>query len=77
MLHTLQTGTVESKPAGAAWAKATLDRRWHPLIQRALDDRAGDAAWKVRQQARPADLEGTWEFMQFALEHAGLAPRQP
>ena len=32
MLHTLETGTVQSKPAGAAWANETLDSRWRPLI---------------------------------------------
>jgi predicted nucleotidyltransferase len=68
MLHTLQTGTVESKSAGAAWAKVTLDRRWEPLIQRAWDDRPGDPAWKVRQRADPRDLESTWEFMRYAVD---------
>jgi hypothetical protein len=68
MLHTLRTGTVESKPAGAAGAKATLDRRWAPLIARAWNDRPGDPAWKVRQKADPRDLQSTWEFMQYALE---------
>jgi predicted nucleotidyltransferase len=28
MLHTLQTGRIESKPAGARWAKSALDSRW-------------------------------------------------
>ena len=68
MLHTLQTGTVASKPAGAAWGKEALDRRWRPLIQRASDDRPGDAALKVCQAAQPADLESTWEFLQYAVD---------
>ena len=67
MLHTLQIGRIESKPAGAAWAKLTLDGRWGPLIQQAMEDRPGDAAWKVQQEARSPDLESTWEFMQYAL----------
>jgi hypothetical protein len=67
MLHTLQTGRVESKRAGAAWAIGALDRRWHPLIRRALDDRPGDPSLKVRQQAVSSDLESTWEFMEYAV----------
>ena len=68
MLHTLQTGTVESKRAGAAWATEVLDNRWKQLIQRAWDDRPGDPLLKLRQQADAADLEGTWEFMKYALD---------
>ena len=71
MLHTLETGTVQSKPAGAAWARGALHSRWHPLIQHALDSRPGDAAWKIHQEAHPADLAGTWDFMQYALDVAG------
>lgn len=39
MLHTLQTGTVTSKRAAAAWAMSTLDARWRPLIAMSLDAR--------------------------------------
>jgi len=70
MLHALQSGTVQSKPEGAAWANEALHSRWHPLIQRALDARPGDAAWKVHQEATPADLAETWEFIQYALDFA-------
>jgi hypothetical protein len=71
MLQTLQTGTVKSKPAGAAWARATLGGRWRTLIQRALDDRPGDAAWRARQPAPPAELASTWEFMQYVVDLGG------
>jgi Domain of unknown function (DUF4111) len=72
MLHSLQTGAVESKRAGAMWAMEALDCRWRPLIQHALEARPGDAALKVCQQAVPVDLQGTWSFMQYAL---GVAQR--
>jgi hypothetical protein len=68
MLHTLESGTVESKRAGAMWAKDTLDSRWHQLIQRAWDARPGDPSLKVRQKADPSDLRRTWEFMEYAVE---------
>jgi hypothetical protein len=74
MLHSLQTGAVESKRAGAMWAMETLDNRWRPLIQRALDARPGDAALKVRRKAVPVDLQSTWMFMQYAL---GVAQHPP
>lgn len=56
MLQTLESGTVESKRAGAMWARDALDSRWHPLIQRALDARPGDPSLKVRQKADRSDL---------------------
>ena len=66
MLHTLQTGRIGSKPAGAEWAKNNLDRRWVGLIQQALDERPNPGL-KVRQQADPADVESTLEFIRYAL----------
>jgi hypothetical protein len=68
MLHTLENGTVESKRAGAMWAKDTLDSRWHQLIQRAWDARPGDPSLKVRQKADSSDLRSTWEFMEYAVD---------
>jgi hypothetical protein len=38
MLHSLETGRVGSKLAGARWAQSALERRWAGLIQRAWDD---------------------------------------
>jgi hypothetical protein len=35
-LYSLERGEVVSKPAAAAWALATLDERWRPLIERSL-----------------------------------------
>ena len=68
MLHTLESGTLESKRAGAMWAKDTLDSRWHQLIQRAWDARPGDPSLKVRQKADSSDLKSTWEFMEYAVD---------
>ncbi|MGA9039992.1 MAG: aminoglycoside adenylyltransferase domain-containing protein [Terriglobales bacterium] len=68
MLHTLESGTVASKPAGVKWAKSSLDSRWHPLIQRAWDARPGDPSLKIRQKAHPIDLRITWEFMEYAVD---------
>jgi Aminoglycoside adenylyltransferase, C-terminal domain/Nucleotidyltransferase domain len=34
--YSLETGDVASKPEAARWAKATLEPRWIPLIDRAL-----------------------------------------
>ncbi len=70
MLHSLQTGTIGSKRAGAMWAMEYLGSHWRSLIQHALDARPGDPASKVRLSAVPADLQSTWMFMQCAL---GLA----
>jgi Domain of unknown function (DUF4111)/Nucleotidyltransferase domain len=68
MLQTLESGTLESKRAGAMWAKDALDSRWHQLIQRALDGRPGDPSLKVRQKADRSDLRSTWEFMEYAVD---------
>ena len=68
MLHTLESGTVESKRVGALWAKDALDNRWHHLIQRAWDARPGNPSLKVRQKADSSDLSSTWEFMEYAVD---------
>ncbi len=77
MLHTLQTGTVESKRAGAAWATEVLDNRWKQLIHRAWNDRPGDPSLKVHQQADPANLRDTWEFMKYAVDLGQLWQGDP
>jgi predicted nucleotidyltransferase len=66
MLQTLQTGTVESKRAGAEWGKNHLDPRWSGLIQRAWGDRP-DPSSKARQAADPDELNRTVEFIRYAL----------
>jgi|SRR5690242_1094738 len=66
MLHTLQTGRIGSKPAGAEWARGALESRWAGLIQCAWEDRPHPSV-KVRQPADPADVEETLAFIRYAL----------
>lgn len=66
MLHTLETGRIESKRAGARWARGALDPRWADLIRRAEGERP-DPSTKVRQPADPRDLAETLEFIEYAL----------
>ena len=40
-LHTLEHGTILSKPQAARWALETLDAHWSPLIENALAFRLG------------------------------------
>lgn len=70
MLHTLETGRIGSKPAGAEWARGALDRRWSGLIQRAWDERPKPSV-KVRQPADPSDIEETLAFIRYALALSG------
>lgn len=69
MLHTLQTGRVESKPTGARWAIKALDSRWTDLIQRAWDERPNPSL-KVHQEAGPKDVERTIEFIEYAINES-------
>jgi len=66
MLHDLQTGRVQSKRAGAEWAKATLDPSWAGLIDRAWDGRP-NPAFSVRQPADPEEFERTLEFVRYVI----------
>lgn len=66
MLQTLQTGTVESKPAGVRWGLQNLDPQWADLIQRAWAERP-DPGIKVRRMADAADVCHTEEFIRYAL----------
>ncbi len=66
MLHTLQTGRVWSKIAGANWAKEALDHSWEGLIQRAWDERPNPSL-KSQQNADLADVKSTLDFVQYAL----------
>ena len=66
MLHTLETGRVESKPAGANWAKTALANQWLGIIERAWAERPNPSL-KVRQKADPDDLKNTLAFIRYAL----------
>jgi hypothetical protein len=67
MLHTLHSGRIGSKPAGARWAKGALDSRWIGLIERAERERPNPSL-KVRQAANADDLKRTLDFIKYALE---------
>ena len=71
MLQTLETGTVESKPASACWAQQTLAPEWAGLIQRAWNERP-DPSRKVTQTADPDDVRETLAFIRYALERGGV-----
>jgi hypothetical protein len=66
MLHTLATGRIGSKPAGAWWALNELDSRWADLIKRAREDRPNPSL-KVREKADPIDFTLTLDFIKYAL----------
>lgn len=69
MLQTLETGTIESKLAGARWGQQHLDGQWTGLIQRAWEMRPNPSE-KVRLPADKADVEQTQEFIRYALNAA-------
>jgi predicted nucleotidyltransferase len=58
MLYTLRHGMIVTKPVAAKWAEGAFDRRWTPLIQRAL-------AWS---RDMPPDLGETLAFIQHTSE---------
>ncbi len=66
ILHTLETGRIESKVAGARWAKNTLDPRWRRLIEKALQERPNPML-KVQQAADAEDIKSTLAFIEYAL----------
>jgi len=68
MLHTLHTGTVQSKKAGAKWAKEFMEPKWLRLIDQAWNEREGVRfGVKIGQQAESSLLYETLEFMKYAV----------
>ena len=68
MLHTLHTGTVQSKKAGMQWAKQIVNPEWIKLIDQAWQDREGVRfGVKIGQQAESSLLHETLEFINYAL----------
>lgn len=68
MLHTLHTGTVQSKKAGAKWAKGIVDPQWVQLIEQAWNEREGVRFMvKITQQAEQTLLYKTLEFIKYAI----------
>jgi hypothetical protein len=68
MLHSLSTGTVQSKKAGAEWARQFVDPKWRKIIDQAWQERQGVRFMvKIAQRAEPALLRETLEFMKYAV----------
>jgi hypothetical protein len=68
MLHTLHTGTVQSKKAGAIWAKQFVEPKWISLIDQAWQEREGVRfGVKIGQRAEQKLLHETLEFMQYVV----------
>ncbi|HJS19224.1 MAG TPA: aminoglycoside adenylyltransferase domain-containing protein [Anaerolineales bacterium] len=62
MLYTLKHGEILSKQAAAEWAKANLEARWTPLIDRALIGRLNPDL-----DAEAEDIKGTLEMMRYTI----------
>lgn len=63
ILHTLETGRVESKMKAVEWSRTGIDPRWSGLIERAWDGRCGD----YESPADPVDHASTLEFYDWAI----------
>jgi hypothetical protein len=67
MLHTCQTGTVQSKLSAVRWAEQSLDPTWRELIRKAWTERIGVRFGdKVRQPAETSLVRETAEFIAYA-----------
>jgi len=68
MLHTLRTGTIQSKLAGMNWAIQNLDPSWAMFIQQAWEERKGVRHMvKIKQRAQQITLEETMTFIEYAI----------
>ena len=68
ILHTLNTGTVQSKKAGTKWAKQYVAPQWIKLVDQAWRDREGVRfGEKIGQRADPELLFETVAFMKYAI----------
>jgi hypothetical protein len=60
-LYTFRHGTIASKPASARWALTTLDRKWTPLIEWAINWRHADQSERLSE---------TLDFIRYTLERS-------
>ena len=68
MLHTLHTGTVQSKKAGAKWARQFVEPKWIEIIDQAWNEREGVRfGVKIGQRAELTLLYETLEFIKYAV----------
>jgi predicted nucleotidyltransferase len=67
ILHTLHTGEVQSKKAGAIWAQQAVDPAWRTFVARAWADREGVRfGTKIGQRADKELLDETLAFVDYA-----------
>ena len=68
MLHTLYTGTVQSKKAAAKWVKQIVAPKWVELIDQAWNERKGVRFMeKIHQRAEQTMLNKTLDFIKYAV----------
>jgi predicted nucleotidyltransferase len=68
MLHTLHTGTVQSKKATVKWAKQFVEPKWVKIIDQAWNEREGVRfGVKIGQRADLTLLYETLEFIKYAV----------
>jgi len=67
MLHDLHVGCIDSKRAGAEWAKTVMDPSWAGLIDRTWDGRPNPSL-KIRQPVDPKEFESTLKFVRYVIE---------
>jgi hypothetical protein len=74
MLHTCQTGSVQSKRVAAEWAEHFLDPEWRELIRKAMVERTGVRfGEKVRQPAETELVQETVRFLAYARKLCTLS----
>jgi len=74
MLHTLHTGTVQSKKAGAKWAKEFVDSKWVEIIEQAWNEREGVRFMvKIHQRSEQRLLYETLEFIEYAIAQTDMS----
>ena len=67
MLHTLHTGTVQSKRSAVMWAKQFVSSKWVKIIDQAWNEREGVRfGAKIGQRAESILLYETLEFIKYA-----------
>ena len=78
MLHTWQTGTVQSKLSAVRWAEQSLDPTWRELIRKAWTERIGVRfGEKVRQPAETNLVDETVRFLAYAHSLAEASQGHP
>lgn len=69
MLLSLHTGRVESKQAGAEWAKSNLNPAWAGLIDRTWAGRPNPSV-SIRQPADNEDFAATLDYIRYAIDES-------